>query len=1265
MKKSYLLTGVFAMVASFAFGQTAPSHEKYVDYASKTEWSTAYQGLSESQIGQKALYQGYDATAAENEQFFISRVKPRKRFTFEQTQVKESLNPDRKFLWWCPIGSEGWNALPTYWFGGEVWTMWSYTDIFGNWTAPMVRMPAAMLDVCHKNGVLTSTLASVPWAAYISPDQIPHGANFKAMIDGGAVKFLKYLRYYGIDGIGFNSEFTFSGNLSGKSFAVAMKEFLSNCFKNKSTYDMDCFHNCWYSLMTSDGSCGGSLALSSGNQDWFHYNGAPTSNAYFMNYGFSTSYLNTSKNTAESFGRSSYDVYAGIDYQGSSSAYWPDLVNAPISVGIWGAHNMNMIYESRGELGANPAQMQKTYQLISENVFSGANYNPVNRPELNYKHSHSSTASEFWGFSTFITARSTLTPQNNGDLSTDPFVTYFNLGNGAFFNFEGERTFNQEWYNIGIQDYMPTWRWWWTKTFMGKTASSASTDMIAEFTWDDAWFGGSCMQISGATNKAYLQLFKTKYPVKNNDKITVRYKVLSGSGSMALTVSTEAAPTTEISSAIKNGATVTDGWESKEIKIATRGGLKLDGQTLALIGLKFENTSADFKVLIGEISLIRGTGTKTAPGVPSVTMTKTMARNYKGVDAKIVFDMTAYDKNSAGRKQYESMYNDDVDTWYYKIYTQQEGSESVLCTATTSWAAYVVGAPYDVQKGGKFRIGVSSVSIDGLNESTIAWGDWMTVPANQTVEGFSIDKPIIKANEQFTVAFDDPTHAAATWVIKASENDAVMGTFNANSFTTSLSSEGIYDLYLTMNGTTEVYRGKIQISPASVGALPEVKTFTMSGEKGKDWIEQGEEVTFNYTGRADADGYVSRGFALGEKAFAIPASQLNFNNTSEFSITFWVYFNSINHQDDGTQLLNVRSSADSYPAGDWGYIWSQLVPEGKTDDAGNSYHENNLMFHYRLSSNAGVPVQVSNDFVFKPQTWYHVAMIVGNSGANKSLTLYINGKLVGSGVSSGSLYGWKSSNAIMIGGRASKRSGIDGTIDEVRFYKKTLTAAEVKSSMQHTDNVSDANFIGYWDFENEAASDNSIASTGYDKNLKAYKYDPQNIKDAEYTVENVSYAAGAPFISGTNYKIETLPTWTLKRASILSSSGDKTSGTAKAVYSTVGTYPATLTLSNGWGSDSKTIEVVNVTPTGIEDVTFEEMNAFPNPFENELYVSFAEAGTYTAEVYDYSGRLINAMSIAVEAGEVYQVPVDGESGIYFIKVKGEAGLLNVMKVVKK
>ena len=131
---------------------------------------------------------------------------------------------------------------------------------------------------------------------------------------------------------------------------------------------------------------------------------------------------------------------------------------------------------------------------------------------------------------------------------------------------------------------------------MGKNASDASTDMIAEFCWDDAWWGGSCLQISGATTISYLQLFKTKYPLQNEDKFTIRYKVLSGTGKISITASSEANPTTEYSSLIVSSAKADDEiWEEKSIYVRNRG-LKLNGETLAMIGLKFENTTSDFKI---------------------------------------------------------------------------------------------------------------------------------------------------------------------------------------------------------------------------------------------------------------------------------------------------------------------------------------------------------------------------------------------------------------------------------------------------------------------------------------------------------------------------------------------------------------------------------------------------------------------------------------------------------------------------------------------
>ena len=1247
MRKMNLLLLLVA-VCGFASAQIVPSHDQYVGMGSSKAWYQAYENWTPG----TALYEGTEA--AENEQFFVSRVKPRERFVFTGTQVKESLNPERKLLWWCPIGTteENWNAIPSYNFGGEVFSMWSYTDIYNSWTTPMIQAPAAFLDACHKNGVHSGVTAAIPFGAAPSPNDGGHGSNINALVTGGYDKLLKYLRYYGVDCIGFNSEFGWS-NLN----TTAFKEMMGNCYTNAASYGVP-FNNAWYSYTANNGSNGDYSVLNSRCDEWFHYNGKKVSDAYFLNYNWYASQLNTSQQTAESHGRSSFDVYAGMDYQSRSFAQWTDLKNYDISFGLWGALNMNMIYESRGELGSSPKQRQKTYQLISENSFTGSSYNPVNTPDVTNVLRHTSTATDFHGFSSFITARSTMTPQyGDGTLAGDPFVTYFNLGNGMFFKEDGVTTFDKEWYNLGMQDYLPTWRWWWTKNFMGKNASDATTDMVAEFTWDDAWFGGSCLQITGATDNAYLQLFKTKYALMNNDVFTIRYKVVSGTGSIKLTTSTEANPTTETSEYIVENAVADDEWLVATISVRHRLGLDLDGQVLAQLGLKFENTTLDFKVLIGEISLTRGTSL--TPGVPTVKTSKTMARNYKGVDVKVVFDMTAHDKNSSNRQAYQSIYNSDVNTWFYKIYTQQEGFEPVLCTATTSWAAYVVGAPYYLEKGGKIRIGVSAVSLDGKNESAISWGEYMSVPVNTTVEGFTIDKPIIKAGEEFTIAFDDPTHAAATWVIKASENDEEKGTFNAKSFTTSLSEEGIYDLYLIQNGTTEIHRGKIQISPAAVGAMPKIETLTVSGVNNKDWIEVGEEVTYSYTGVSNADGYVSRGMALREKAFGIPTEQLDLDDQSKFSLSFWFKVNQFNHGEDGTQFVNIRSAVSIWPESDWGYFWSMFD------------HENKISASFRSNlSSAGMKIEMLEDISFDEGVWYHVAFVYGYTDNNRTLEIYLNGKLHCScQLGDYGIILWKSSNIIMIGGRAFGRAGLDGVIDEVRLYNKALTAEEIKSTMQHhLLPVTDENFIGYWDFETDSNSENCLISTGSNTSLIAKLYDPSMVSSEgdEYLSQSISFIVGVPFVSGTNYKIETLPSWTLKQASVISTEGDSEAGSATVLYSEAGTYTATLTLSNGWGSDTRTIEVVNIVGTGIEDdVTLEEMQAFPNPFDNEVYVNFAEEGNYTAEIYDYSGRLLNTIVIYASAGEIYQIPVEGISGIYFIKVKGEGGLLKVMKVAKR
>lgn len=1238
----HLLFGVCLLSGSAAFAQ-APSHPMYVKESGKASFYNAYKAWQPG----TPLY----SDAAEDEAFFISRVKPKQRFTNSQTQVDPEMTPERKLLWWCPVGTAdglGWKALPSYYFDSEVYSMWSYTDIYGYWTAPFIRMAGAFADVCHKNGVQTSVVAAIPYAANVNPNDNGHGANIQALIDGGAEKLLQYLRYYGIDGIGFNSEFSIADPMK-----TELKTFLGDVFEKKDAANWPNFTNAWYGWMTSAGSPGGTNELSDVNKDWFNYDGKATSDAYFMNYNWGASNLGISQTTAKSFpGRSSYDVYGGMDFQGRSVADWLALKNAEISVGLWGAHNMNMMFEGRGELGSEPTTKQKAYQLISENVFTGSSYNPVNTPEISNILKHTSRATDFHGFSSFITARSVLATD---DLAKEPFVTYFNLGNGKFFNVDGVRSFDNQWYNIGMQDYLPTWRWWFTSDFMGRTADKVpAKGLKAEFSWDDAWFGGSCLSISGGTELEYLQMFKTKYPLMADDVLTIRYKVTNGTGSISWACSADGSEDTEVSAVIATDASTSDKWVEKQVKVGTRAGtLRMADKTLAMMGLKFIDTSSNFQILIGEVSLTRAAAV--TPAKPTILSSSLKGCNYKGLDFKLFFKMK--DASSPA----EPVYNEDVDTWFYKIYVKQAGGEKVLCTATTSWAAYVVSAPYDIEGEKTIQLGVSAVALDGKSESEITWTEPLEIPKSEVVEGIEIDKTVIKANEEFTVKFIDPTHVAADkWEILNAQNGKTIGEpiTNATSITTELPEVGIYDLRMTytLDGekVEELYQALIQISPEEVGAIPQIKTLKANNSDESIKVNKDASVTYSYTGRS-ADGSVSRGLRLSEKAFGLPCAQLGFDDQSSFTISFWFNPAVFNHSNDGTQLLNIRS-AKAYPGAiwyysEWGYIWTQIGTNGK------------FQFNIRKPGNTQTTLN-AEDFTFVPNQWYHMAVVVGYTGVGRDVALYVNGQLVGRDPAINQLDTWDSDYSIMIGGIAQSRAGFDGYLDEFQLYNKALSAEEVKKSMEHQTEIPES-LIGYWDFETDANAENKIYSIGSNKKLEAFVNEKSG---TEYVPLQMTFAPGAPFIAGTNYKIETLPTWNIRGAELTNTTGSDETGSVTATYAKEGTYSATLTLSNGWGSDTKTFEFVTVEGggLGIEDDQLEAaFSAYPNPFIEEVHVRFANEGVYDIEVFDIAGKMFSAQQVKASAGEYVNIAVNGASGTYFIKIKEGNKTMKALKVIKK
>ena len=1252
-------------VGALACAQT-PTHEHYVIYpegGANDDFASKYRSW---QPGQPL-----DSNFSDDEEFFISRVKLKDRFTYAQTQVDPELDPARRFLWWVPMGQSQWNAVPTYFYNSEVFNMWSYIDHWGNWTAPVLRAPAAYLDVCHKNGVSTSVVAAIAWGAAVgdySPE--PHGPNIKAMTDGGYEKLLRYLRYYGVDGVGYNSEFRTSTEI-----ASAMQDLFAQAHLHADEYDVD-FSVAWYSLTSDGGVLGGYNGLNSSNDDWFWNTryGAPVANYFFPNYNWANSELQTSESTANGFREgASWDVYMGMDMQGRDYANWTMLKDYDVSFGMWGAHNMNMLFESRGEAGSSGTTPQETYLKRSELFFTGGTQNPVNPPAIS-DHTYYSigNAQAFHGISSFITARSVL----QGDLAAEPFVTYFNLGNGMFFNVEGETTFDGEWYNVGIQDYLPTWRWWWTTDFMGRDeADVPESGLTATFTWDDAWFGGSCMRISGTTDGEYLQLFKTKYPVESGDRLTIRYKVLGGNAGIDWAVATEE-KMTETSGNIRNtdDPVLTGEWQEATIEIGTgMGNLRVADQTLALIGLKFTKAT-DLDLLIGEISLTR----EDAP-TPQAPVLRTDVKgkdadgnvhtyedgaaiwdyNYQGVDVKVVWSMGEAPSDSP----WETLYNEDVNAWYYKVYVQQQGAEPVMCTATTSWAAYVVGAPLTDGES-PVRVGVSAVSLDGKTESEITWSEYMELPEATIVGGIEVDKAVIKPGEEFTVRYADPNHPAAeSWAIRpssASDSDApLISADGTTSVTGTLDEIGLYDVEVTVGGVSETHRGLVQISGKEVGALPQIESVAVNGGTTDVAAVEGEAVTYSYVGR-DADGTVSRGLALPSNGFGMDFAQFGFDESSPFTIAWWFRPDELIMGTEGVTGLSIRNPKQDWPENNWGFMWQDIMPDSTIKVAIKA-----------LSGTAESQFK-DPEFKYEPGRWYHICIVFDfDSSVGRIYSVYVNGKKLGTKTAD-SLYPFGNGTGfyLIFGGYAANRTAFTGAIDEFQVYDIALDDEQAAKTMEHQTEIPEG-LVGYWDFETNPDAENYLHSTGENTDLKAYVMlsasGDGGEGDTDFSISPATFDAGAPFLPGI-YEVVTTPEWgvDIRNASLSGESVSPTGGSVEVSYSVASDYSATLTLRNSWGEDTMEFPMV-VVSVGLDDVEGGADNTvYPNPFEEELYIAFAEAGAYTVNVYSLAGNLVSSQAVSAVGGDVINVRVNAAPGTYVVKVSDAAGdVVTTAKVIKK
>lgn len=1252
---------IIALAATGLIAQAQSYRESYVNWG---PGSTDFASLISSwQPGQQVN---------EDDNFFVSHQKPHYRFRNAATQVRQNLTEDndKKLIAWIPVNNVESNALPDGVFDSEVFTMWSYVTHWGNWTCPVGRIPATFTDVAHKNGVAVSGVASIPYGSLVGGSWLDALTAYSKM---DATKVAKYFRYHGINGMGYNSEFA-----GGQTFIAGLRTMHANLVKAAKPND-PLFENVWYDGTNDNSTISFDRGLGSHNVQTFG-DGNNVRTSLFFNYNWNTTTLLSSSVTyAKNIKRSPLDLYAGVNMQGNEPATnnWPLLKDYPISIGLWGAHSSNMFWESRGEKGSEPSIKQNTYMQRIERWFTGGTRNPANCPTIISSNKYNADNFQFHGMSSMMSARSSL----SWNLSEEPFITYFNLGNGKFFNFAGQRQHNHEWYNLSAQDYLPTWHFWFASKLLGRSASDVpASGLDAEYTWDDAWMGGSTLRIHGSTSNEYLHLFKTEYALQAGDVITFRYKLNKGTAKANLVFTAKGNEAVAINESDYNVLSSKlladeDVWETRTFTVQG----DLAGKTLALVALHFEN-AADMDLVLGEFSIVRGSSA--APATPVLAKSQTLSYSRTGIDAKLIWNMP--NTKAAG----EPCYNQDLGVSLFKVYAQQEGHDPVLMGVTTTWADLIYNIPVDVTVPNmRIRYGVGALSLDHKSESPIAWSNYENVSNYTYSDDIEISKTTIKPGEAFSMKYVDPKHESGTWKLIDGSGKTVFTGNGLSVDVTGLSNIGSYDLvldgYVDNNGSriqkSRTYSAFVQVSGNGVGALPQIYTFTANGAEANIEVNQDEDVTLAYTGR-NADGAGSQGIDLQENRFGATAADLGIVGKQSFSVAFWLKINEL--ASGTTQLLSVANKLDSWPKTDWGWIWCNVEEDGSIGNftfRGTDATSNNEL-RYRFNESKlpiGNWVHLGFTFDYNTSGGFKAKLFI--NGVEQKLTQW-NRTKDGDVMTPGqykttdpgyqtNVYNITNGQVLAIGGSAHGRNGIKGTVDNLIVWSGAVDASTIKASMGDINPASLANNVtAFWNLEDKASADYTFTSAGQKKiaaGCHSYEATGGEGQGKFHWIES-AYTSGCPFVMGTSFPVVTKPEWKYKKATLQEQAGSNgQQGGATIAWKQGGDYNVTLTLRNSLGADSKTFSVITVhgtTPEGVQSVQGGQMQTYV--VGDQAVLRFDEGGIYDVKVYNAVGQQVATRTAAISGQQTMQVTL-AQPGAYVVRVAKDGQALRSLKLLRK
>ena len=557
---------------------------------------------------------GYDAPAIKAwtpetdpfAKYFRSRVPLAKRIpTFAPTQANPHLTPTPQLLSLSNDYVEPNNKFVMHPYGDSfdayALRFWQYLDTFASWhglplfgqiSAPdphfgVINLPnPTWTDAAHGNGVLS--LGGWFWPR--DPDEFAPLVERRP--DGSfpvADKLIEMAAYFGFDGYFINQENQFTP--IDPALALLLQDMLGYLTRTAPKG----FYVQWYDAMLLDGVVDYQNEFNAKNSPWIIDSGKRICDSIFLNYDWSQQRLQNSHDHATSLGLDPLRaVFAGTElsmnmFSQPEDPRWifPQGKPARTSWALFGSDFPFTL--ATGD--KNTVEGQRQAYVYERQLWSGPRQNPAHAGRSLPPTGTDNANPKRWdGVAYSIVEKSTI-----GDY---PFVTRFNTGTGQKFYLGGKIASERPWFNIAIQEALPTWQWW-----VRKADGSAYQGLAIDYDYDLAYDGGTSLVVSGAlaaNTVVELRLFKTWLPVHKHVELNLTYTTGTKRAESHLRIGlTFADKPTEVTW-LEVGTSNSAGWNQHHQSLS-----RYAGRTIAALSLGFRSATNvnDYEIHIGTLSL--------------------------------------------------------------------------------------------------------------------------------------------------------------------------------------------------------------------------------------------------------------------------------------------------------------------------------------------------------------------------------------------------------------------------------------------------------------------------------------------------------------------------------------------------------------------------------------------------------------------------------------------------------------------------------------